>query len=204
MKKTIPVIGMACSVCSANVEKKLQSLEGINSASVSLASRTALVDYDPDIISLEDMKREISNAGYDLVIENDRSVEEINRREFTLLRRRTLASWLFAILTMCFSMGWISLGMEQNMISDGVASTHHSSSFANQICLLLALANLLYCGKQFYVSAWKQLLHHTANMDSLVALSTLIAFLFSTFNTFFGEMVWGARGIECTLISMLP
>ena len=180
MKKTIPVIGMACSVCSANVEKKLQSLKGINFASVSLASRTALVDYNPDIISLEDMKREISNAGYDLVIENDRSVEEINRREFTLLRRRTLASWLFAILTMCFSMGWIS----------------HTGSFANQICLLLTLANLLYCGKQFYVSAWKQLLHHTANMDSLVALSTLIAFLFSTFNTFFGEMVWGARGIE--------
>ena len=180
MKKTIPVIGMACSVCSANVEKKLRSLKGINSASVSLASRTALVDYNPDIISLEDMKREISNAGYDLVIENDRSVEEINRREFTLLRRRTLASWLFAILTMCFSMGWIS----------------HTGSFANQICLLLTLANLLYCGKQFYVSAWKQLLHHTANMDSLVALSTLIAFLFSTFNTFFGEIVWGARGIE--------
>lgn len=180
MKKTIPVIGMACSVCSANVEKKLRSLKGINSASVSLASRTALVDYNPDIISLEDMKREISNTGYDLVIENDRSVEEINRREFTLLRRRTLASWLFAILTMCFSMGWIS----------------HTGSFANQICLLLTLANLLYCGKQFYVSAWKQLLHHTANMDSLVALSTLIAFLFSTFNTFFGEMVWGARGIE--------
>ena len=180
MKKTIPVIGMACSVCSANVEKKLRSLKGINSASVSLASRTVLVDYNPDIISLEDMKREISNAGYDLVIENDRSVEEINRREFTLLRRRTLASWLFAILTMCFSMGWIS----------------HTGSFANQICLLLTLANLLYCGKQFYVSAWKQLLHHTANMDSLVALSTLIAFLFSTFNTFFGEMVWGARGIE--------
>ena len=76
------------------------------------------------------------------------------------------------------------------------ASAHHTSSFANQICLLLALANLLYCGKQFYISAWKQLLHHTTNMDSLVALSTLIAFLFSTFNTFFGEMVWGARGIE--------
>ena len=180
MKKTIPVIGMACSVCSANVEKKLQSLKGINSASVSLASRTALVDYNPDIISLEDMKREISNAGYDLVIESDRNAEEINRREFTLLRRRTLASWLFAILTMCFSMGWIS----------------HTGSFANQICLLLTLANLLYCGKQFYVSAWKQFLHHTANMDSLVALSTLIAFLFSTFNTFWGDEVWGARGIE--------
>ena len=69
MKKTIPVIGMACSVCSANVEKKLNSLEGIHSASVSLAGRTALVDYDPDKITLEDMKREVSNAGYDLVIE---------------------------------------------------------------------------------------------------------------------------------------
>ena len=180
MKKTIPVIGMACSVCSANVEKKLQSLKGINSASVSLANRTALIDYNPDMISLEDMKREVSNAGYDLVIESDRNAEEINRREFTLLRRRTFASWLFAVLTMCFSMGWIS----------------HTGSFANQICLLLALANLLYCGKQFYVSAWKQLLHHTANMDSLVALSTLITFIFSTFNTFFGEMVWDARGIE--------
>ena len=74
---------MACSVCSANVEKKLNSLEGIHSASVSLAGRTALVDYDPDVISLEDMKREISNAGYDLVIEADRSAEEITRREFT-------------------------------------------------------------------------------------------------------------------------
>lgn len=108
-----------------------------------------LVDYNPDIISLEDMKREISNAGYDLVIENDRSVEEINRREFTLLRRRTLASWLFAILTMCFSMGWISLSMEQNMISDGVASAHHSSSFANQICLLLALATYSTAANSF-------------------------------------------------------
>ena len=85
MKKTIPVIGMACSVCSANVEKKLQSLEGINSASVSLASRTALVDYDPDIISLEDMKREISNAGYDLVIESNRSMEKIREQSMNIL-----------------------------------------------------------------------------------------------------------------------
>ena len=171
---------MACSVCSANVERKLNSLEGINSATVSLASRTALVDYDPEKITLEDMKREVSNAGYDLVIEADRSADEINRREFTLLKRKTLLSWLFAILTMAFSMGWFS-------------NTHN---FSNQICLLLAFANMLYCGRMFYVSAWKQLMHRTANMDSLVALSTLIAFLFSTFNTFLGEMVWGVRGIE--------
>ena len=187
MKKTIPVIGMACSVCSANVEKKLNSLEGIHSASVSLAGRTALVDYDPDVISLEDMKREISNAGYDLVIEADRSAEEITRREFTLLKRKTILSWLFAVLVMAFSMGWVQLGMQ---------SDNHSSAFNNQISLLLALFNMLYCGKMFYVSAWKQLKHTTANMDSLVALSTLIAFLFSTFNTFFGDVAWSPYGIE--------
>lgn len=196
MKKTIPVIGMACSVCAANVERKLNSLEGINSATVSLAGRTALVDYDPEKITLEDMKREISNAGYDLVIEADRSAEEINRREFTLLKRKTLLSWFFAILVMAFSMGWVSTGMENTAsMGNGMMRDSHASAFNNQISLILALLNMLYCGRMFYVSAWKQLKHRTANMDSLVALSTLIAFLFSAFNTFFGEMVWGARGI---------
>ena len=197
MKKTIPVIGMACSVCAANVERKLNSLEGINSATVSLAGRTALIDYDPEKITLEDMKREISNAGYDLVIEADRSAEEINRREFTLLKRKTLLSWFFAILVMAFSMGWVSTGMENTAsMGYGMMRDSHVSAFNNQISLILALLNMLYCGRMFYVSAWKQLRHRTANMDSLVALSTLIAFLFSAFNTFFGEMVWGARGIE--------
>ena len=197
MKKTIPVIGMACSVCAANVERKLNSLEGINSATVSLAGRTALVDYDPEKITLEDMKREISNAGYDLVIEADRSAEEINRREFTLLKRKTLLSWFFAILVMAFSMGWVSTGMENTAsMGYGMMRDSHASAFNNQISLILALLNMLYCGRMFYVSAWKQLKHRTANMDSFVALSTLIAFLFSAFNTFFGEMVWGARGIE--------
>lgn len=197
MKKTIPVIGMACSVCAANVERKLNSLEGITSATVSLAGRTALVDYDPEKITLEDMKREISNAGYDLVIEADRSAEEINRREFTLLKRKTLLSWFFAILVMAFSMGWVSTGMENTAsMGYGMMRDSHASAFNNQISLILSLLNMLYCGRMFYVSAWKQLRHRTANMDSLVALSTLIAFLFSAFNTFFGEMVWGARGIE--------
>ena len=197
MKKTIPVIGMACSVCAANVERKLNSLEGITSATVSLAGRTALVDYDPEKITLEEMKREISNAGYDLVIEADRSAEEINRREFTLLKRKTLLSWFFAILVMAFSMGWVSTGMENTAsMGNGMMRDSHASAFNNQISLILALLNMLYCGRMFYVSAWKQLKHRTANMNSLVALSTLIAFLFSAFNTFFGEMVWGARGIE--------
>ena len=187
MKKTIPVIGMACSVCAANVERKLNSLDGINSATVSLAGRTALVDFNPEQITLEDMKREISNAGYDLVIEEDRSAEEINRREFTLLKRKTIGSWIFSLLVMAFSMGWISVGAESELAARNIN---------NQMALIIALANMIWCGKGFYISAWKQLKHATANMDSLVALSTMIAFLLSAFNTFWGDDVWGARGIE--------
>lgn len=187
MKKTIPVIGMACSVCAANVERKLNSLDGINSATVSLAGRTALVDFNPEQITLEDMKREISNAGYDLVIEENRSAEEINRREFTLLKRKTIGSWIFSILVMAFSMGWISMGAE---------SEQATRNINNQMALIIAIVNMVWCGKGFYISAWKQLKHCTANMDSLVALSTMIAFLLSAFNTFWGDDVWGARGIE--------
>ena len=187
MKKTIPVIGMACSVCAANVERKLNSLDGINSATVSLAGRTALVDFNPEQITLEDMKREISNAGYDLVIEEDRSAEEINRREFTLLKRKTIGSWIFSLLVMAFSMGWISMGAESELAARNIN---------NQMALIIALVNMIWCGKGFYISAWKQLKHATANMDSLVALSTMIAFLLSAFNTFWGDDVWGGRGIE--------
>ena len=187
MKKTIPVIGMACSVCAANVERKLNSLDGINSATVSLAGRTALVDFNPEQITLEDMKREICNAGYDLVIEENRSAEEINRREFTLLKRKTIGSWIFSLLVMAFSMGWISMGAESELAARNIN---------NQMALIIALVNMIWCGKGFYISAWKQLKHATANMDSLVALSTMIAFLLSAFNTFCGDDVWGARGIE--------
>ncbi len=182
MKRTLPVIGMACASCSAHVERELSSLQGVQSASVSLASRTALIDYDPSAITLEEMKAAINGIGFDLVIEADRSVEAIERRAYVRLRRRTLLSWLFALLTMAISMGWISLGS--------------TPAFANQAALLLALVNLVFCGRRFYVSAWRQLLHKTANMDSLVALSTAIAFLFSAFNTFWGEQVLGVRGMD--------
>lgn len=181
MKRTLPVIGMACASCSAHVERALNGLRGVQSASVSLASRTALIDYDPSAITLEEMKAAINGIGFDLVIEADRSVEAIERRAYVRLRRRTLLSWIFALLTMAISMSWISLG---------------STAFTNQAALLLALANLVFCGRRFYVSAWRQLLHKTANMDSLVALSTAIAFLFSAFITLWGEQVWGVRGMD--------
>ncbi len=181
MKKTIPVIGMACASCSANVERKLNSLDGIQQASVSLPGRSALIDYDPAKISLEDMKRAVNGIGYDLVIEADRSAVEIERRAYTLLKRKTVLSWLFAALCMSLSMHWLRIG---------------DASLTNQVELLLALANIVVCGWTFYRTAWRQLLHATANMDTLVCLSTAITFLFSVFNTFWGEQTWGSKGIE--------
>ena len=180
MKQTIPVIGMACSSCSANIEKKLNTLKGVNSASVSLPGRSALIDFNPQVISLEKMKAEINALGYDLVIDKETSVEEIEKREYVLLKRKTALSWLFSIAVMCVSMRWIDLG---------------SRDIANQVALLIALANMLYCGRQFYVSSFRQFRHGSANMDTLVALSTGIAFLFSAFNTFWGDAVWASRGV---------
>ena len=182
-KKTIAVLGMMCASCAANVEKKLNSLEGITSASVNLPGRTALIEYDTELISLEQMKEALGGIGYDMVIEEDRNVEAIEHRAYLMLRNKVMLSWLFALLVMCISMGWFG-------------PSDYDADFRNQTALIIALLNLVYCGRSFYVTAWKQLMHGSANMDTLVALSTCISFLFSTFNTFWGDAFWGARGIE--------
>ena len=168
---------MACASCSANVERKLNSLEGIHSASVSLPGRSALVDYDPSKISLQQMKQAINGIGYDLIIAQDQSVQEIERRAYKQLKRKTILSWCFAIAVMAVSMQWIHLG---------------SKSTANQVSMLIALFNILYCGWQFYRTSWRQIMHGAANMDTLVTLSTAISFLFSAYNTFWGDATWGA------------
>lgn len=180
-KKTIAVIGMACAGCAANVERRLNELNGISSAAVNFAARTALVKYDPKVITPQMMKEEIIKAGYDLVIDEDESVAAIERHAYSQLIRRMAASWVFAALTMGISMRWLNVG---------------STSAANQTMLIIALVNIAYCGRVFYVNAWRQLMHKTANMDTLVATSTLISFLFSVFNTFWGDSFWGSRGIE--------
>lgn len=180
MKKMIPIVGMACSACSANVERKLNSLEGINQASVSLPGRSALIDFNPEVISLETMKHEINNIGYDMVIEGDRSLEEIEKRSFVILKRKTILAWIFSILTMSISMMWIDLG---------------NRDYSDQLAMIISMLAMGYCGRQFFVSAWKNLKHGTANMDTLVALSTSISFLFSVFNTYWGNDYWAKEGL---------
>lgn len=180
MKKMIPIVGMACSACSANVERKLNSLEGINQASVSLPGRSALIDFNPEVISLETMKHEINNIGYDMVIEGDRSLEEIEKRSFVILKRKTILAWILSILIMSISMMWIDLG---------------NRDYANQVAMIISMLAMGYCGRQFFVSACKNLKHGTANMDTLVALSTSISFLFSVFNTYWGNDYWAKEGL---------
>ena len=179
-KKNIPVIGMMCAVCSANVERKLRSLEGVKDVAVSLPGRSAQVEYDPEVISLQQMKDEVAAAGYDLVIEEDRSVTELEHRSFVLLRRKMVLSWVLSLLCMSVSMGWIRVG---------------NADIANQTMLIISLACMIFCGRQFYITAWKQLRHLTAGMDMLVAMSTAISFIFSVFNTFWGDSFWTPRGI---------
>lgn len=180
-RKTFAVLGMMCAGCAANVEKRLKQADGVAEVSVNLATRTALIAYDERAITPEQLKDTLSKIGYELVIEEDRNVETIERRAYLSLRRKVCLSWLFALLVMAISMGWINIG---------------TRDAANQTMLILALLNMVYCGRQFYVTAWQQLMHHSANMDTLVALSTGISFLFSVFNTFWGDEVWGSRGME--------
>jgi Cu2+-exporting ATPase len=179
-KKTIAVIGMACAGCAANVERRLGQIDGVAKASVNFAARTALVEYDPQKTSPKVMKDEVQKAGYDLVIDEDESLEAIERTAMSRLKRQTLVSWALAVLVMCISMGWLKVG------SEGVA---------NQTMMLLAAFNLVYCGRRFYSSAWRQLMHGSANMDTLVAMSTGVSFAFSVFNTFWGDGFWSARGL---------
>lgn len=179
-KKNIPVIGMMCAVCSANVERKLRSLDGVKDVAVSLPGRSAQVEYDLEVISLQQMKDEVAAAGYDLVIEEDRSVTEIEHRSFVFLRRKMVLSWVLSLLCMSVSMGWIRVG---------------NADIANQTMLIISLACMIFCGRQFYITAWKQLRHLTAGMDMLVAMSTVISFVFSVFNTFWGDSFWTPRGI---------
>ena len=181
-KKTVAVLGMMCSACAANVERRLSAMDGVSKASVNLSARTVLLEYDKAVVTLQQMKDALAQVGYDMVIEEDRNVEVLERQSMLALRRKVLLSWMFALLVMVLSMGWIG-------------TSAWDAGLRNQTCLIIALLNLVYCGRQFYLTAWRQLLHGSANMDTLVALSTVISFLFSVFNTFWGDRVWGARGI---------
>ena len=172
---------MMCAGCSANVERKLKAMDGMKTVAVSLPGRTVMVEYDEKQVTLADMKQVIDSAGYELIIDEDTRVDTLEKNNYRLLLKRMSLSWLFSLLVMSVSMGWIAVG---------------GRDAANQTMLIISLVNMIYCGRQFYVNAWRQFVHRSANMDTLVAMSTMISFLFSVFNTFWGDSFWGVRGME--------
>ena len=101
---------MACSACSANVERCLNKIEGVREATVSLPTRTATVDYDEGVVTLAAMKEAVNAIGFDLVIDTKQSVEEIERVEYHRLRRKTIVAWCLSLLVMALSMGWLHIG----------------------------------------------------------------------------------------------
>jgi len=179
-KKLYPVTGMHCAACAGNVEKIVRKQEGVENASVNLAAATLTVTYNPDIVSPQQLKEAVMKIGFDLIIDEDNSVQEQEEAEqsyYGQLKRKTIVAWIFALPVAALGMFLMNV--------PGV----------NWWMLLLSLPVILYSGRSFYINAWKQALQRTSNMDTLVALSTSIAFLFSLFNTLYPEF-WYSRGLE--------
>jgi len=178
--KTYPVLNMHCAGCASNVEKTVNGLPGVEKGAVNLAANTLSIEFDRLVLSPESLQKAIQEAGYDLIIEEDNALElqeEEQRKRYNRLKIKTIGAWIFAIPMMLISMVFMHM------------------PYAHQIMLILALPVLLLFGNSFYINAWKQLKIGRSNMDTLVALSTSIAFSFSVFNTFYPEF-WTSRGLE--------
>lgn len=181
-QKTFPVLQMSCASCAISAENIITQLEGVKNASVNFATGNATIDYDPTVISPEEMKKAVQDGGYDLFIEEDKSVaadalEEIHKQKFDKLKRQTYLAIALSIPIVIIGMFFMNM------------------PFANEIMWILSTPVIFWLGKDFFINAWKQAKHRTANMDTLVALSTSVAYLFSVFNTLFPDF-WYARGIH--------
>ena len=179
-KKVYPVMGMHCAACANNVEKIVKKQEGVEDASVNLAAAVLTVDFNSDVVSPEQLKDAVMKIGFDLIIDEDNSMEEQEEAEhsyYEQLQRKTVVAWIFAFPVAFMGMFFMDF--------PGI----------NWWMLVLSLPVLFYSGHAFYVNAWKQAKHFTSNMDTLVALSTSIAFLFSLFNTLYPRF-WYEQGLE--------
>ena len=179
-KKVYPVMGMHCAACANNVEKIVKKQEGVEDASVNLVAAVLTVDFNSDVVSPEQLKDAVMKIGFDLIIDEDNSMEEQEEAEhsyYEQLQRKTVVAWIFALPVAFMGMFFMDF--------PGI----------NWWMLVLSLPVLFYSGHAFYVNAWKQAKHFTSNMDTLVALSTSIAFLFSLFNTLYPQF-WYEQGLE--------
>jgi Cu2+-exporting ATPase len=181
IKKQFPVTGLSCASCASNVELNLNSHPGVVKAAVNLASQIATIEYVPSQVKPEDLKESIVSIGYDLITDESANareeLENLQQRNYKSLKFRTFTSVILAIPLVAISMFFMNM------------------PYANYIMWVLATPVVLWMGRNFFINGWKQLKHRSANMDTLVALSTGIAYLFSVFNTLFPGF-WHSRGLH--------
>ncbi len=180
IKKTFPVTGMTCASCAQTVENTITGLRGIKHAAVNYANASALIEYDPETLSPSQLKNSVSAVGYGIITEDDVTVEDIEAIKLREYRRLSANTTL-------------AIGLSVPLVFIAMLGMH--IPYANFIMWGLATPVIVIFGRQFFIGAWKQLTHYSVNMDTLVALSTGIAYLFSVFNTVYPKY-WTDKGIE--------
>ncbi|CAI9678254.1 heavy metal translocating P-type ATPase [Elizabethkingia anophelis] len=180
-KATYPVLGMTCASCAGSAENIVKNESGVVNASVNFATGNLSVEYLPNMTNTIQLQKAVLSGGYDLLIEDEstqhETLEAIHNRKFKLLKKKTLWAVLLSIPVVIIGMFFMEI------------------PYANPIMWLFSTPVVLWLGKDFFVNAWKQAKHKSANMDTLVALSTGIAYIFSVFNMLFADF-WHQRGLH--------
>jgi P-type Cu2+ transporter len=180
IRETFPVLEMSCAACAVSVESSLKATAGVKDAGVNFANQTAWVEYDKGQLQPTDLQNSVRAIGYDLVVnaEDPSAVqEEAQRKHYEEVKFRTIWSIVLSVPVVIIGMFFMDM------------------PYGTYISMVLAFPVVFYFGRNYFVTAWKQARHGKANMDTLVALSTGIAFIFSLFNTFFPEF-WHSRGLH--------
>ncbi|MDL2227548.1 heavy metal translocating P-type ATPase [Odoribacter sp. OttesenSCG-928-L07] len=180
IKKTFPVLNMGCAACAAKIDKMLNTLDGIEQAAVNFASSSVIVEFNPDVTSPEKIRQAVQNIGYDIIIEDDKNTSDeldlIHQKKFKQLKNRTVGAIILSVPIFIIGMFFMNM------------------PYANIIMCVLSTPVVFWLGRDFHISAWKQLKYGSVSMDTLVALSTGIAYFFSLFNMIFPQF-WISRGI---------
>lgn len=181
VKKTFPVLNMSCASCASSSQSMLEAQPGVVNVAVNYANATALVEYIPTLTNPQALKTALQSIGYDLMIDESEEakdeLESLHREKFRLLKNRTIWSIVLSVPLVLIAMFFMNI------------------PYANYIMWALATPVIVVFGQQFFVNGWKQAKHRSANMDTLVALSTGVAYLFSVFNTVYPQF-WHSKGLH--------
>lgn len=181
IKKTIPVLQMTCASCAISTESIVKFLPGVVSSQVNYAASTLTVEYIPSLVRVNQMRQAVQSIGYDLFIEegneNSETLEELHQKKYNLLKKKTIGAVFLTLPLVIIAMFFMDI------------------PYANYIMWVLSTPVILGFGKDFFINAWKQTKHGSANMDTLVALSTGVAYIFSVFNTLFPDY-WHSKGLH--------